>query len=325
VQSPTIVIHTSPTRKRGTSAPELSLALRARTLRMLASVTAGVLFLSAGAATVSAQFQAIRIVEGAAAEMAEEDEDEAAQAQQDFNRIELSENQLEMWVFRNSSNLETARTQALNGLEIQLEVISQVGELSEDQRKKLTLAGKGDIERFFAEFMVVRRAFKPGSMTQQEYSDLWSRIQPMVQRYASGLHHQGSLFSKTVRTTLSGEQLKKFDEMNRDRQRRHYRAKIEMTVNTLESRTPLTKEQRTKLIDMLLEKTQPPRAWGQSDFYLVLWRMSQLPEADLKALFDDREWKVIKAQIDQVAGMREWIKQQEGEGDDGVARRVLVE
>ncbi len=78
----------------------------------------------------------------------------------------------------------------------------------------------------------------------------------------------------------------------------------------------MTDAQRKKFVELTVTKTEPPLAFGQNDFYLILWRMSQIPEADLRPLFDDEEWKVLNTQLDQVRGMRQWVEQMEGKLDD---------
>ena len=52
-----------------------------------------------------------------------------------------------------------------------------------------------------------------------------------------------------------------------------------------------------------------------------MYRLSKLPEAKLKPLFDDIQWQVIKGQMDQYRGMQQFLRQQgmlgEDEPDDG--------
>jgi len=77
----------------------------------------------------------------------------------------------------------------------------------------------------------------------------------------------------------------------------------------LESGLPLRDEQRQKLITLIVENTKPPRRFGNTDYYVILWNVSQVPKDKLQPLFDDAEWKLLSRQLDQVRGMEHWLKQ----------------
>lgn len=232
------------------------------------------------------------------------------------NQFVVSENQIEQWVFRNNNGNMSAKQKLASGLQIEIELIKTAVKLTEDQERKLELAGRGDVARFFASLEIQKKKFPAGSMTQEKFNEMWQQIQPLTARYQAGLHGRGSLFYKVLPIVLTSEQWEQYQQQDRERQRRHYRAKIEVVLTVLDQRLPMTQEQRQKLIDVVLAKSEPPKAYGQSDYYLIMWRISQIPDEHLKPIFDEQEWKVFTRTTQQVRGMKQWIEQMEGGLED---------
>ena len=50
---------------------------------------------------------------------------------------------------------------------------------------------------------------------------------------------------------------------------------------------------------------EPPIAFGQYDYYLVMYRLARLPEKDVKPLLDERQWKLMRQQFNQYSFNRE--------------------
>jgi len=243
-------------------------------------------------------------------------DEEDAVVIENANQFVVSENQIEQWVFRNNNGNISAKQKVDSGLQIEIELVKTAVTLTEDQQKKLELAGRGDIARFFGELDVHKKKFPAGSMTQEKFNEMWQKIQPLTARYQAGLHGRGSLFYKMLPIILTSQQWEQFQEQDRERQRRHYRAKIEVVLTVLDQRLPMTREQRQKFIEVVMAKSEPPKVYGQSDYYLIMWRISQIPDEHLKPLFDEQEWKVFIRTTQQVRGMRQWIEQMEGGLDD---------
>ena len=242
---------------------------------------------------------------------AQDDDDEPPPAgvQVQVQNFEMPENQFDAWVFQNLQTVAAARKKLDQMLSLQMDDVDRACQLSETQRKKLQLAGRGDILQFFEQVEVVRKKFLLVRKDQQKFNEIWQDISPLQVRFQSGLFGEDSFYHKTLRNMLKGEQLSKFSQVDGERRTFQYRAKVELVVAMLENAMPLRDEQRQKLITLIFEQTKPPRFFGQQDYYIVMWNLSKIPENTLKPLFDESEWKILKQQFNQVRGLEQWLKQ----------------
>ena len=243
----------------------------------------------------------------------EEDEPPAMQAQPVF---EMQENQFDSWVFQNFPTAQAARAKLDQMLALHTEDVDRGCRLTDTQKKKLQLAGRGDIKRFFEEVDVVRKKFLLIRKDQNKVNEIWQDISPLQISFMAGLHGDRSLFHKTLQNMLNGEQRKNYETFSGERRQFQFRAKVELVVAILENSLPLRDEQRQKLITLIVEQTKPPRFYGQMDYYIVMWNVSKLPEAKLKPLFDNAEWKILNQQFVQVRGMEQWFQQNGALKDD---------
>lgn len=241
--------------------------------------------------------------------VAQDEDDEPAMLAEPVAQFEIQENQFDSWVFQNFPNAQSARKKLDEMLDLLAEDVERSCKLSESQCKKLRLAGRGDILRFFDQVEIVRQKFLLVRKDQNKFNQIWQDISPLQVTFQAGLHDDDSLFAKTLRNMLDDRQRVAYESVDGERRRFQYRAKVELIVAMLDNALPLREQKRQKFISLILEKTKPPRRFGQQDYYVVMWNISKIPEADLKALFDDTEWKILRQQFNQVRGMEQWLKQ----------------
>ncbi|MCA9053266.1 MAG: hypothetical protein KDA75_05480 [Planctomycetaceae bacterium] len=236
-------------------------------------------------------------------------------AQQVF---QVDDQQLISWVFNNQQSIPDARSHLETRLAGHLEFVAVIGDLQPEQRRRLELAGQGDIARYIADAETLLSKLPRGNLDQDQWQDLWRRLSPIRERYARGLNGRGSLFDKALRTTLDPHQLETYRTLARERTARHYRALVGLAVADVEIKIPLTSEQRGRLIDALMTHTRPPR--GQLDQHLqiayVLYQTSRVPSEHLQPIFSDREWKVMQALLDQMRGWAGNFRQDESEDEE---------
>jgi hypothetical protein len=177
------------------------------------------------------------------------------------------------------------------------------------QKKKLQLAGKGDIKRFFARYAAIKKKFQAVKEDQQKMQQIWQDINPLQISLQAGLFHEDSLLVKSVPNTLTAEQFARYDAIVRERRAYHHRATIEMTVSLLEENMPLRDAQRRELIALLTSQMKPARKSGQFEYYVIMVQLSRVPEEKLKPLFDKPQWNVVKRQLQQYKGMEAWLRQ----------------
>lgn len=257
--------------------------------------------------------------------LAQNDDDdppaEAQPGQVQFQNFEIQEDQFDSWIFQNFPTAAAARKKLDQMLSLQMDDVDRACQLTESQKKKLLLAGRGDMVLFYEKVEVVRKKFLLVRKDQQKFNEIWVDISPLQVKFQAGLFGDDSLYHKTLRNMLKGEQLSKYSQVDGERRKFQYRAKVELVVAMLENAMPLRDEQRQKLITLIVDETKPPRSFGQQqDYYIVMWNISKIPEKTLRPLFRDAEWKVLNQQFAQVRGLEQWLKQSgaltnEEEGD----------
>jgi hypothetical protein len=224
--------------------------------------------------------------------------------------VEIPEENFDQWVFQGMPNAAAGRERIRIRLKLQLEEIDRICGLSEEQKKKLELAARGDIKRFYDEVEVVRVKFRAARRDQNAFNEIWQDVQPLHTKLATGLFGDRSLFAKTQRKTLNPEQLANYRVVIDERMRFRYQATIAVALTTLEKGIPLRDAQRQAIVEMLVKKTRPPESFGSYDYYFVVFQLSRLPESQLKPLFDDRQWTLLKAQFAQSRQMEPTLVQQ---------------
>ncbi|HEV8063021.1 MAG TPA: SIMPL domain-containing protein [Gemmataceae bacterium] len=224
-----------------------------------------------------------------------------------------NEQQLEQWIFQNDQNATGARKRLDSRLTLHLEDLNRACKLTEEQNKKLKLAGRGDIKRFFDRYETLKRKFKPINQNQpnfqEEWQKMWQDISPLQTTLQAGLFREDSLFHKSVYNTLTTEQRTSYDALERERRQYRVRANIELTVSNLEQMAPLRDEQRQKLITLMTNEIKLPRVSGPYDYYYVQWQLSKIPEEKVKPLFDDAQRKALNQFLNQARAMELTLKQ----------------
>lgn len=230
----------------------------------------------------------------------------AVQAQQVFvNQVD----QFDQWMFQGSRDRAGARSRVERRLKLQIAALEHRHQLSDAQKQKLQLAARGDITRLFDEIEELRQQFQEAQNDNNQLGRMWQKIQPLQQRLASGPFGANSVFAKVLEQTLTEEQNAAHEATRRERRAYQYRAVVESAIAMLEDSVPFNEQQRSKLIELLVSKVEPPVAFGQYDYHYVLYRMSEMPEKEFKDLLDERLWEQLQAQMQQMRGLREVLVQ----------------
>jgi hypothetical protein len=226
-----------------------------------------------------------------------------------FGQVGFTDEQFEQWVFQQYGNAATARTKLKESLELYTEDVDQTCVLSDSQKRKLRLAGQGDIERFFRKFADVKAKFQSVRNDQQKVNEIFQDISPLQAQMTSGLFDRDSLLQKSLVNTINREQFLKYARVDEERRQFHHESKIGLVVTMLDQSASITAEQRRKLAELLRRETKPLRQTGQYDYYAMMYQVSKIPEDKLKPLLDDIQWRVFSQQLVQMRGMEQWLKQ----------------
>ncbi len=225
------------------------------------------------------------------------------------NGFMIEESNFDQWIFQGSGSAAAGRARINSHLKLKLDEVNRVCNLTEAQQKKLTLAARGDMKRFFDQVEEVRKKFLAVKNDQNGFNQIWQEISPLQQKQAAGLFGETSLFAKTLRKTLTDDQQAQYRIVTDERRRFRYRATIEVWLTSTGSTVALRHDQHEALLKLMVEETQPPNVFGQYDNQVVLYEMSKLPAPKLKALLDERQWKVLQTQFDQARGMEGYLIQ----------------
>jgi Na+-transporting methylmalonyl-CoA/oxaloacetate decarboxylase gamma subunit len=254
----------------------------------------------------------------------------APQAQAVIVQNQWTDENFDQWVFQQDRNASGARRRLEGLLTLHIESIDRECKLTEAQKRKLQLAGRGDLKRFFDEYEAVKRLFQSIRDDENQVNQIWQAINPLQMAKMAGLFHEDSLFYKSLQNTLTSEQFSRYDAVARERRQFRHRANIEQAVAILEQSMPLRDEQRRQLITVLMDQIKPSRKSGPGEYYAIMYQLSWIAESKLKPLFDEMQWKVINRQKSQFRGYRQFLKQNDllpdddGETDTADAKPVPV-
>jgi hypothetical protein len=217
------------------------------------------------------------------------------------NRIRIDPDQIVSWIFNNQRSVDQVHRELEEILQTRVDLIAQACELTPEQQEKLSLAGAGDIHRFFNEFQTLKRSLPTGSVTQEEYQQMWQKIQPIRQKYNAGIFDRDSLLTKTVRYVLQENQISRYEEFERKRRQRYFESVVRATIAMMEDELPLTSGQRERLLKLVLAQKAEIRVQQSSYYqmYAVLYQISKIPEEELKPIFLSNEWVVMKALLNR--------------------------
>ena len=136
----------------------------------------------------------------------------------------------DQWVFQQERNVDGARQRLDSLLALRIEEVNRAAQLTDAQKKKLHLAGKGDMKRFFARYVTVKKKFQLAKNDLNKINQIWQDISPLQMSMQAGLFHEDSLLVKSFLHTLSAEQLEHYGAIVRERRAFRHRAAIDLTV-----------------------------------------------------------------------------------------------
>jgi hypothetical protein len=246
----------------------------------------------------------------------------AARAQDDVVVDENEEVQVNNVVFHNMAGAEqvdqvlygrfgmsgagVARNKLDSALALRIDDVDRICGVNEAQKKKLHLAGSGDIKRFFDRVEETKRRIS--SAKDNQFNNVWQEIQPLQTELNSGLFGDDSFFGKTVKRTLNEEQAARYDNVLRERNLVRYRAMVGWCVVQMDRNVGLSDDQRKRLVELLVKSTRPPKRFGQDDYWVMLYQASKLPESEIKSIVDDVQWRILERQLRQGKAMEQWLK-----------------
>jgi hypothetical protein len=232
------------------------------------------------------------------------DENEEAPVNMVFNMSGVE--QVDQMLYGRFGGAGVARNKLDSALALRVDDVDRICGVTEGQKKKLQVAGRGDIKRFFDRVEETKRRFE--SVKNNQFNNIWQEIQPLQTELNSGLFGDDSFFAKTVKRTLNEEQAAKFANVVRERNLVRYRATVGWCVVQLDRSVGLSDDQRARMVELLVKETRPPKRFGQNDYWFMMLQASKISESKLKPILDDIQWRILERQLNQGKGMEQWLR-----------------
>jgi len=201
---------------------------------------------------------------------------------------------------------ETAREKLDSVLNLKLASVERSSAISQAQKERLALAGRGDIKRVF-DRIEDRKGVLNKQIDQDEYRRLIQELRPFQHLWIGDPFGDGSYFSKALKVTLEEGQAERFMKVEGEARRVHYRARIDQVIVSLDASLGLSAEQRRRLTNLLVEETRPPLVFTAYDTQVVLYQMARLPEAKVRPILDDPQWLTLEGRFLQARAMKPFL------------------
>jgi hypothetical protein len=220
-----------------------------------------------------------------------------------------TDEQFERSVFQQDGTASRAHQRLDQQLAAQIVTIDRACNLTDAQKRKLQLAGRGDIKRFFDRYEGIKRKSQAVENDLQGVGDIQQDLNSLRTASQGELFHEDSLLIKSLPGTLTREQFAQYETVARERRATRHRSSIEQAITTLQRGMYMRDTQRRQLITLMTNETKPPRKSGPYDFYTLILQLGRLPEAKLKPLFDDAQWQIVNAQLERFKELEPTLKQ----------------
>lgn len=214
-----------------------------------------------------------------------------ARANAGIQHFGVNQQQLEANLFNPHGTSKKARDYVESTLKLRVEELHRECQLSDLQRNKLLLAAANDTNRYFNQADLVLRKFQANEVNQADWNNFWAEAQPLQQKLARGLYNETSFFEKAIHNVLNEDQLERYEQISYERRLFRYQSAIKVTFVMIETSLPLEKWQQDQISNLLIEEFDPPKVFGRNSRYLVLHRMSKLPEDKIKSILNAHQQK----------------------------------
>lgn len=189
---------------------------------------------------------------------------------------------------------EEARKRFQSQLEFQVQSMTRSYSLSDAQRKKLQLAGKGDIHQHFVRLAEIRSLSNSTATQPERLAVLFAENQNALR---AGFFCDESLFQKTLRTMLTDEQRVRYRSIGLEKQRRILES-VMLDWDRAADRFKLWGEPRKKFIELLVPHLNVPAsagAYSHQIVFLEAWRLRE----QVQPLLTAAEWKLFEWQVER--------------------------
>jgi hypothetical protein len=224
--------------------------------------------------------------------------------------VRVSHRQIDRWVFAGDGDADSARVLSGSRLNSRINEIDHLCGLNPDQRKKLEAAGRGDIKRFFDRVESRRDSLCTAEgLPADELLQGMLEVRKLGEEYQVFLFDDRSMFGKVLAASLDRDQAERYRRGRDDDRLARHQSRLQWVAQTLQKDLSLSDGQRVRFLCVLLEETRPPRRFGPSDYYGIMYQASRLPEARLSPIFVEAEWRAIRREFEDARRQERALKE----------------
>ena len=268
----------------------------------------GFLFVFASSLSAQFQFDIREVAQQLAAEViAAEETGQAPSVPAHLIQPRLGERSFEDWIFADHQDQDNARKQLESEVESRIAMTDRLCQLTDEQRSKLAMAGKGDIVRLWQQIEQARSEFRKVQNGPHSIHDLAFLVQPIQLKMHGGLLGSESLFHKVMARTLTAEQFANYAAQEEERRRFDYRSIVKTAIRSIEQIIPLSADQREKLSEILQATAPPPTAGPNAVNYVLVQAADRADEID--KLLSERQQPMMKQIYEQARRLEPLLRQ----------------
>jgi hypothetical protein len=214
-----------------------------------------------------------------------------------FVQSQWADGQVEQSVFQQYSNASGARRQLDWQLAMQIVEIERTCKLSDVQKRKLQLAGRGDIKRFFDRYEEVKRKAEATEQDEQMVEEIPQDINALQMTLQAGLFHDESLLVMSLSNTLTGEQFARYDAKARAHRSSHHREIIGKAAAVIQRWVFVSDARQRELITLLSNETKPSPRQNPYEAQVLLLQLVRLPQEKLRGVFAENQLEIVTQRL----------------------------
>lgn len=218
-------------------------------------------------------------------------------------------NQMDFWLYGSGMNADSARAKLETILDVQIADIDQSCGLSGLQKKKLRLAGHGDVKRYFDRVAETKSAFDRVKGDAAKVIEIAQGIESLSAVAAAAPFGEGTMFAKALKSTLRPDQSAKYSLAYRSKGLAAFVDAVNAVVDRAKLLSKLSDLQCDLFRRLLLGSTRPARIPGICDEAVILLQAANLPESEVRPIFNDDQWRTISGQFAQMKRIEPSLRQ----------------
>ena len=222
--------------------------------------------------------------------------------------VKITDRQFDRWVFLNEMDSDMARQLAEARLSSRIAFVDLICGISPEQRRKLEVAGRGEIKAFFDDLAQLRAKVRSAGKDVEELDRLGVEVRRQAMSYLQ-LGSLDSRFSKVLRATIDREQSDRYRERWDEVRLLRYQSRVEWVCLTLQKNHDFSVGERFRLVVVMLEETRPLRVFGPGDYYGVMCQAARIPEQRIRPIFfQDADWRALQAEFDDARRRERFLR-----------------